>query len=46
MVDEGWNRSRRYSIGDTAKIGDAVFRSVEENNIGNHPYYSRMWVKI
>jgi hypothetical protein len=42
---EGWNRSKRYSIGDTAKIGNTVFKSVEANNIGNHPYYSRKWVK-
>ena len=40
-----WNRAKRYSIGDTAKVGDTVFESVEMNNIGNHPYYTRMWIK-
>lgn len=44
-TNTGWNRARRYSIGDTVKIGDTVYESVDENNIGNHPYYSRMWVK-
>jgi len=42
---EDWNRARRYSIGDTAKVGEVVFRSIESGNIGNHPYYSRMWIK-
>ena len=45
MADDGWNRAKRYSIGDTAKVGDTVFESVEMNNIGNHPYYTRMWIK-
>ena len=45
MADDGWNRAKRYSIGDTAKVGNTVFKSIEANNIGNHPYYSRMWVK-
>ena len=44
-VGDRWNRARRYSIGDTAKVGDTVFESIETNNIGNHPYYSRMWIK-
>ena len=45
MAGDGWNRSKRYSIGDTAKVGNTVFKSLESNNIGNHPYYSRMWIK-
>lgn len=45
MSGEGWNRARRYSIGDMVRMGDTVFKSVESGNIGNHPYYSRMWVK-
>lgn len=40
-----WNRSKRYSMGDKARVGNTEFESVEANNIGNHPYYSRMWVK-
>ena len=45
LIGEEWNRAKRYSVGDTAKIGDTVFESVEDNNIGNHPYYSRMWIR-
>ena len=45
LSGDGWNRAKRYSIGDTAKVGDTVFESVEMNNIGNHPYYTRMWIK-
>jgi hypothetical protein len=45
LIGEEWNRAKRYSVGDTAKVGDTVFKSVEANNIGNHPYYSRMWIK-
>lgn len=45
-LGDGWNRAKRYSIGDTARVGDTVFESIEPNNIGNHPYYSKMWIKI
>ena len=45
LIGRKWNRAKRYSVGDTAKVGDTVFKSVEANNIGNHPYYSRMWIK-
>lgn len=44
--DRSWNRSRRYSIGDRIVMGDIEYESVEPDNIGNHPYYSRMWSKI
>ena len=40
---EWWNRSKRYSIGDKVKVGDKEYESLEPNNIGNHPYYSRVW---
>lgn len=40
-----WNRSKRYSIGDRVVIGDIEYESLSPNNIGNHPYYSGMWVK-
>jgi hypothetical protein len=43
--DELWSRAKRYSVGDKALVGNTEFESVEANNIGNHPYYSRMWVK-
>lgn len=38
-----WNRSKRYSIGDSAWIGDKEYESVVPDNIGNHPYYSWKW---
>ena len=41
---EDWSRSRRYSISDRVILGDKVYESVESDNIGNHPYYSRKWV--
>lgn len=44
FIGEEWSRSKRYSIGDTAKIGSTIYESLESNNIGNHPYYSKMWV--
>lgn len=40
-----WNKRKRYSIGDKVVVGDTEFESLEANNIGNHPYYSRMWIK-
>ena len=43
--NESWNRCKRYSIGDKAKLGDEEYESIEPNNIGNHPYYSRYWIK-
>jgi len=44
-VGDDWNRGKRYSIGDRARVGNNVYESLEPNNIGNHPYYSRMWIK-
>ncbi len=44
FIGEEWSRSKRYSVGDIAKIGTTVYESLESNNIGNHPYYSKMWV--
>lgn len=41
--DRSWNKRKRYSIGDTAWIGENRYESLESNNIGNHPYYSRLW---
>lgn len=43
--EEGWNRAKRYTIGDCVKVGNYIYESVEPNNIGNNPVYSRMWVK-
>ena len=31
------------SVGDKARIGETVYESVDPDNIGNHPYYSRKW---
>ena len=45
MEGKYWNRSKRYSVGDSAWIGETEYESLEANNIGNHPYYSRMWIK-
>lgn len=42
--EEGWNRAKRYTIGDCVKVGNYTYESVEPNNIGNNPIYSRMWV--
>ena len=40
-----WSSRKRYSIGDRVKVGkNMYYTSLENNNIGNHPYYSRMWV--
>ncbi len=40
-----WNREKRYSIGDKVMIGSTEYESIDLNNIGNHPYYSRSWIK-
>ena len=45
IESKGWNRSKRYSRGDKAWLGSTEYESVESDNIGNHPYYSRMWIK-
>ena len=45
MESKYWNRSKRYSVGDSAWVGETEYESLEANNIGNHPYYSRMWIK-
>ena len=43
--ETSWNRAKRYTIGDYVKVGNCTYESVEPNNIGNNPVYSRMWVK-
>lgn len=43
--EEGWNRSKRYSVGDCVTVGNYVYESVEPDNIGNNPIYSRTWIK-
>ena len=45
MSGKEWNRSKRYSVGDSAWIGNSEYESLEANNIGNHPYYSRLWMR-
>ena len=45
LSGNGWNRAKRYSVGDTIMMGDTRYESVESGNIGNHPYYSRKWIK-
>lgn len=43
FMSTGWKRSRRYSVGDRVVVGGKTYQSLESDNIGNHPYYSRMW---
>lgn len=45
-VNDNWSRTKRYGIGDTARVGNTLYESLEAGNIGNHPYYSRSWVKL
>ena len=43
FAKDNWNKRVRYSLGDRVVVGGKTYESVEPNNIGNHPYYSRMW---
>ena len=43
--ENAWNSRKRYGIGDKAMIGNVEYESVEPENIGNHPFYSRTWIK-
>ena len=41
-----WNPRVIYSREDKVRIGDTEYRSLESGNKGNHPFYTRYWVKV
>lgn len=40
-----WSRSTVYNYGDEAGVGDTIWKSLSDQNTGNHPLLSQSWEK-
>ena len=41
-----WSPDKMYKMGETVTLGGSIrYKSLIPGNLGNHPYYSRCWVK-